>query len=121
MIAQLALTAALTLTQLPTTPTSAHTTTTRTCSNPLFDVAAAYAGWPIKEIPKVGRTAYKESRCKTNARSRTRDSGLMQINDVHLRWLHLTSAELMEPNTNLRAALKVWKLQGWKAWTGGGG
>ena len=90
--------------------------TVRTCYNKELVTLAYYAGWEPKDIPKVMRIMYGESRCKANARSRTRDSGLMQINDINLKWLHTTSAALMDPFTNLYAAHLVFVRQGWRAW-----
>jgi hypothetical protein len=90
--------------------------TGRTCYNKELVTLAYYAGWEPKDIPRVMRIMYGESRCKPNARSRTRDSGLMQINDINLKWLHTTSAALMDPFTNLYAAHLVFVRQGWRAW-----
>jgi len=90
--------------------------TVRTCYNKELVTLAYYAGWEPKDIPKVMRIMYRESRCTATARSRTHDSGLMQINDCNLKWLHTTSAALMDPFTNLYAAHLVYVRQGWKAW-----
>ena len=87
-----------------------------TCSNPLFDSAAAYAGWPVREIPKVGRVAWRESRCVPTARNRVA-TGLMQIHRIHLGWLGLTRADLEDPFINLQAGYAVWLRQGWGAWS----
>ena len=87
-----------------------------TCASPLMNVALAYAGWAPQDIPRANRIMWRESRCNAHARSRTHDSGLMQINDIHLRWLGTTSEGLMDPFKNLQAAHKVFARQGWAAW-----
>ena len=94
----------------------AHAAPRGTCSNPLFDSAAAYAGWPVSEIPRVGRVAWRESRCVPTARNRVA-TGLMQIHRIHLGWLGLSRNDLEDPFLNLRAAYAVWLRQGWGAWS----
>jgi len=86
-----------------------------TCSNPWFDAAAAYAGWPEEEISKVGEIAFRESRCRETARNRC-CSGLMQIHRAWLRQLGLKRSDLYDGQTNLAAAYYVWSVSGWNAW-----
>lgn len=81
----------------------------RTCPGvePLLVEHAPKGGW---DVAKMSRYAYRESRCTPNARSRTRDSGLLQINDVNLAYLSqkfgrkITAVDLYDPTTNVRAA-----------------
>ena len=102
-----------------TTPPHTHTPSGGDC--PEYTDLARQAGWPEPQLPKVTRIMWRESRCDPNARSRTRDTGLMQINDVHLPWLaadySITPDMLYDPWWNLVAALAVWHQQGWGAWT----
>jgi hypothetical protein len=96
-----------------------------TCATPELVTLAFYAGWPPKEIPKVMRTMYKESRCQTWARNRWA-TGLMQVHKLHLPRLCASSLricnrlDLMDPFRNLQAAHDVWVRSGWSAWAGGG-
>lgn len=68
---------------------------------------APKGGW---NVAKMSRTMWRESRCTPWVRSRSRDSGLLQINDVNLPYLsskmgfRVTSQSLMDPQTNIRAA-----------------
>lgn len=110
-------------------PVRRTTTTTSTvpasalCPD-VWPIALA-AGWPQADLPKVDHIVWRESRCTPSARSRTRDSGLMQINDVHLGWLAahgITQAALFDPATNLRAGRLLWLEAarmygcGWQPW-----
>jgi hypothetical protein len=87
-------------------------------------VAAAHrVGWPAARLPWVDRIAWRESGCRADAWSPTRDAGAMQI---HHRWIgwglcraaiacHVTS--LFDLDVNLRAAAHVYARQGPGAWT----
>jgi len=74
---------------------------------PLLAALAPRGGW---NISKMSRTMHRESRCTPYVRSRSRDSGLLQINDVNLPYLsskmgrQITPAALMDPTTNVQAA-----------------
>jgi soluble lytic murein transglycosylase-like protein len=69
----------------------------------------------------MSRYMWRESRCTPNVRSRTRDSGLLQINDVNLPWLssklhrRITPTALMDPTTNVQAAARLCEY-GRRAW-----
>jgi soluble lytic murein transglycosylase-like protein len=68
------------------------------------------------------RTVYRESRCNPTARSRTADSGLLQVNDVNLGWLaarNVTVDDLYTVPGNLYAGLLLWRAYGWRPWRGG--
>ena len=73
----------------------------------LLRTYAPRGGW---NVAKMSRTMHRESRCTPWVRSRTQDSGLLQINDVNLAYLTskmgrpITSAALMDPTTNVQAA-----------------
>jgi soluble lytic murein transglycosylase-like protein len=65
------------------------------------------AGWPDEQLDTVDLIMWRESRCTPDARSKTSDSGLMQINDMHREHLAnygLTLADLFDPFLNLYAA-----------------
>lgn len=83
-------------------------------------------GWDVK---KMSRIMWRESNCQPEIRSRTRDTGLMQINDVNheylsRRWgVEITLDALKNPTINVMAAAELfryWNRQGngyqpWKA------
>lgn len=86
---------------------------------------AKSVGWRDKDWARLDYLIWRESRCQPNARSVTRDTGLMQINDVHLGWLAeygITQSSLYDPKTNLRAGrllfkkAKSWYGCGWQPW-----
>lgn len=94
------------------------------------DIVARQAlevGWPRREIPNVRRVAARESLCHAAAFNE-RDPwggsrGYMQINGSNVGYLRragiITTAEdLHHPKKNLRAALLLWKLYGWRPWAG---
>lgn len=64
-------------------------------------------GW---DIDRMSRYAWRESNCTPTVRSRTRDSGLWQINDINHRYLRTALGEwvdrytLLDPVQNVRAA-----------------
>ena len=87
---------------------------------------AISAGWPADQAPTLARVMFRESRCIPTAYN-AQDSnggsrGLMQINGVHKRWLMDTGYidsldDLFNPDINLRAALHLWNMVGWSAWS----
>ena len=123
----------------PVRPSKTHrptrrTTTTSSTTPPVPASArcpgiwgqARTAGWPEWALPTVDYLVWRESRCTPTARSTTRDTGLLQINDVHLGWLAdhgISQPALTNPETNLRAGWLLY-LQaermfgcGWQPWT----
>lgn len=64
-------------------------------------------GW---DINRMSRYMWRESRCTPAIRSRTRDTGLLQINDINLQYLTrkmgrpITIDALKDPATNVQAA-----------------
>lgn len=72
---------------------------------------AQQAGFTYDELEHaLDRIMWRESRCQPEVRSRTADSGLLQINDIHLDWLadHGITAELLfDPWWNLVAGRMV--------------
>ncbi len=73
----------------------------------LLMIHAPAIGW---DVLRMSRLAWRESNCWAVIRSRTSDSGLLQINDVSLTFLNDALGEqvdpftLMDPVQNVRAA-----------------
>ena len=74
---------------------------------PLIAANAPRRGW---DVARMSRLMFRESRCTPHVRSRTRDTGLLQINDVNLNYLTrkmgrpITVEALRDPATNIAAA-----------------
>ena len=87
---------------------------------------AITAGWPADQAPTIARVMFRESRCIPTALN-SQDSnngsrGLMQINGVHQTWLIKEGYikkldDLYNPDVNIRAALHLWNMVGWSAWS----
>jgi hypothetical protein len=83
-------------------------------------------GW---DAGRMSRYMWRESRCFPTKRSRTSDSGLLQVNDVNLRYLRTALGEwvdrytLLDPVQNVRAAAALctyWQRAGrscYRAWS----
>ena len=108
------------LTPVPTTTTAVP----KGCAAYVAD--AISAGWPASEAPTLARVMFRESRCIPTAfnsqDSNNGSRGLMQINGVHKNWLMDTGYidsldDLFNPDINLRAALHLWNMVGWSAWS----
>jgi hypothetical protein len=126
-------------TTVQVTPTAPAPTTTTTTTVPPVPAGARCpeiwtpartAGWPEWALPTVDYLVHRESRCLPHVRSSTRDTGLMQINDVHLVWLaehNIGQPDLYDPTTNLHAAWLLFQQAdqmfgcGWQPWTIRGG
>jgi hypothetical protein len=87
-------------------------------------VAAAWrVGWPVHQLAWVDRIAWRESGCRADAWSPTRDAGAMQIHHRWIGWglcragIACRVAELFDLDVNLRAAAHVYAVQGPGAWT----
>lgn len=65
--------------------------------------------WPCREAKKV---AACESSLRPTVRSKTGDSGLFQVNQVH----GYSTAELLDYRRNTDIAYKLWQTQGWRPW-----
>jgi soluble lytic murein transglycosylase-like protein len=104
LLTTLALTITLTI---PHTASAAATPTSCPQYEALLKKNAPKGGWDVK---LMSRYMARESRCHPTARSRTSDSGLLQINDINLPFLSrvlkqkVTSKALMNPTLNVRAA-----------------
>lgn len=124
--------------QESTTPTTATTTTTTTTTTvlpyvyppaptgarcPQWWTLAQQAGFTYDQLEHaLDLIMWRESRCRPDVRSGTADSGLLQINDMHLDWLAdhgITADMLFDPWWNLIAGRMVADLAesyGWR-WT----
>ena len=121
----------------PTVLSSTTTTTTTTTTLPpiIYPPAPAHAkcpqwwtlaqqvGWTYDELEHaLDLIMWRESRCLPEVRSSTSDTGLLQINDIHLPMLEMASisAEMLyDPLWNLIAGKIVAneaELHGWR-WT----
>lgn len=93
---------------------------------PQWHDLAIKVGWKVENLPTLDRVMWKESRCNPTARSTTSDSGLTQINDVHLDWLWdqygISQQDLYDPAVNLTVALMLFDYVGehqgcgWQPW-----
>ena len=70
---------------------------------PLLAALTPAGGWNVDIMSKI---MWRESRCDPTARSKTHDSGLLQINDMHLQSLTAMwgDIDIYDPTTNIRAA-----------------
>lgn len=82
-------------------------------------------GWSTADMAHVDFLMWRESRCTPTARSTTRDTGLLQINDIHLSWLAaygIDQQSLYDPAVNLRAGRLLFDQAqrmfgcGWQPW-----
>lgn len=78
------------------------------------------AGFPKHVVPVVTCLAEYESRFRPNAvnlnKNKTRDYGLLQINEIWLEACNTTPTNLAKPSENAKCAYKVYKTQGLTAW-----
>jgi len=86
---------------------------------------ARQVGWPKSERANIRRIMYRESRCFAGAWNRKDPHGgsygLMQINGSNVGWAArngwiTTRQDLFHPRKNLRVALELWELYGWRPW-----
>lgn len=63
----------------------------------------------------MSRIMWRESRCQPELRSTTRDTGLLQINDINRPWLTqrmnttVDNITLTNPNFNIAAAAQLYR------------
>jgi soluble lytic murein transglycosylase-like protein len=76
----------------------------------LLVTLAPKGGWDVK---KMSHIMWRESRCKAVIRSKTADSGLLQINDINHKFLtgklgyKINKTILMDPIVNIKAAAQL--------------
>ena len=120
--------------QPATIPITSTTAPALTLCGQVFNMAKT-VGWPVNELTMVVAVAYRESRCQPdafNAKDPNGGSaGVMQINYFWCKpsqyWprgylqahgLLRDCAELFDLETNLRAALAIYRYsEGWRAWS----
>lgn len=83
--------------------------------------AAKAAGFPDSQLVTAVAIAYAESSFDENATNRSNrngstDYGLWQINSVH-DYPELKDGSWKDPKVNAQLAYRVWKSQGWGAWS----
>jgi len=117
----------ITLTSIVPTTTAAPATTTsvpKGCAEYVAD--AITAGWPADQAPVLARVMFRESRCNPKAwngkDSNGGSRGLLQVNGIHEAWLIEAGIitkldDLFYPDVNIRAALQVYRILGWQAWS----
>ena len=117
----------ITLTSIVPTTTAAPATTTtvpKGCAEYVAD--AITAGWPADQAPVLALVMFRESRCNpkawNGADSNGGSRGLLQINGIHETWLIEAGIitkldDLFYPDVNIRAALQVYRILGWQAWS----
>jgi hypothetical protein len=117
----------ITLTSLVSTTTAAPATTTtvpKGCAEYVAD--AITAGWPADQAPMLARVMFRESRCNplawNGADSNGGSRGLLQVNGIHETWLIEAGIitkldDLFYPDVNIKAALQVYRILGWQAWS----
>ena len=72
----------------------------------------------------MSRIMWRESNCQPEVRSRTSDTGLLQINDINHRYLsdrldtRIDRHTLTDPNFNIQAAAELYRY--WYSATGNG-
>lgn len=126
MIARLAITVAALLAPLPLHCAGDSTITGRcTQWEPMLTEYAPPGGW---DVARMSAYAYRETRCDHRLRSTTRDSGLLQINDINHPYLRRVLGEwvdrytLLDARQNIRAAAALctfWRRAGYscyRAW-----
>ena len=118
---------------LPSTTLTTQPSAPKTLCEQVFDTAKAI-GWPSDQLGMLVAIAMRESRCQPDAFNPKDPNGgsygVMQVNGF---WAQKTTAypkgylqtmgvlthvdELFDPETNLRAALAIYRYSnGWRAW-----
>lgn len=79
---------------------------------------ALQVGWAEKDWKHLSCIIQRESKGNPNAKNASTAMGLMQIlYRVHRVWVGPDPTILLDPATNLRFALKMFKGRGWKPWS----
>lgn len=88
---------------------------------------AIEAGWQPEEWENLSRIMFRESRCQPDACSKStsglkcRDAGLMQINQIHTKFIAQLGQSfpdsMLDPSLNLAFARRLYEGSGWKPWT----
>ena len=93
-----------------------------------YKKTALEVGWEHKDLPRLMQICARESKGFARAWNQrdpyTGSYGLMQINGANKRFLqnagivHKFMTELWSPRQNLKAALALFKADGWAPWNG---
>lgn len=75
--------------------------------------------WPPEQVDSALRVLACESQGDPGAISPTDDWGLMQINRPTWETTYGPASSWLDPATNLRVALAIWRQGGWGWWTCG--
>ena len=91
-----------------------------------FETAMA-TGWQPDEWENLSRIMFRESRCQPHACSKStaglkcRDAGLMQVNQIHTKFLAQLGFSfpdsMLDATLNLSFARRLYEGSGWKPWT----
>ena len=117
-----------------TVPSTSTTAPAQTLCGQVFNMAK-YVGWPVNELSTVVAVAYRESRCKVDAfNPKDPNGGSASVMQINYFWCKPSQywprgylqahgilndcAELFDLETNLRAALAIYRYsEGWRAWS----
>ena len=86
---------------------------------------ARSVGWPKSQRAELARIMWRESRCNPAAHNPADpwggSFGLLQINGANVGWATRsgyisTRNDLLDPKHNVKVALELWKLYGWRPW-----
>lgn len=93
-----------------------------------FTALALEVGWAKREIPRLMQICARESKGFARAWNQrdpyTGSYGLMQVNGANKTFLkdagivHKAMTELWSPRRNLKAALALFRADGWAPWNG---
>lgn len=98
-----------------------ETVTTRSCPQYEELLELFNPGWDVKKMSGI---MYRESNCLPWIRSRSRDAGLLQINEVNHEWLSeqfgfkVNYWHMLNPASNIAAAAKLFRF--WERHNGDG-
>jgi soluble lytic murein transglycosylase-like protein len=104
---------------LPMAAQAADAHPVRKGSCPQYEHLLAANGMPVQFFSRI---MFRESNCRPEVRSRTRDTGLLQINDVNHKYLskklgvRVTIEWLKNPANNVRAAAVLYQWGGTRPW-----
>ena len=82
-----------------------------------WHAVALQVGWAERDWKRLSCIIQRESKGNPRAQNRSTAMGLMQIlYRVHRVWVGPDATILLDPATNLRFGLKMFKGRGWKPW-----
>ena len=87
---------------------------------------AMSVGWQPDEWDRLSSIMFRESRCQPDACSKStaglkcRDAGLLQVNQIHTKYLNDLGYDfpdsMLDPILNLTFARRLYEGSGWKPW-----